>query len=116
MHKDTQEKVVEERLIVVNENTHVYKVTVHSKTIVSTSLLLPMSNKAMTARKKGIEAVNSVLMKNVLWNGNDLSDVVTYREEDIRKECSALHLASSAACAADKNTSQRIEEEWQQLS
>jgi hypothetical protein len=62
---------------------------------------------------KGIEAFNSVLTKNVLWNGNDISDMVTYREEDIRKECSALHPASSAACAADKDTSRRKVEEWQ---
>lgn len=53
-------------------------------------------------------------MKNVFWNGNDVSDdVVTYLEEDIRKECSALRPASSAACAADKDTSRRKVEEWQ---
>jgi hypothetical protein len=60
----------------------------------------------------GPKTVHSI-KKNVLWNGNDIFDVVTYREEDIRKECSALHLASSAACAADKDTSRRKVEGWQ---
>lgn len=77
------------------------------------SILLLRSEKAMEASGKDAEAVNSI-MKNVLWNGNDIfDDVITYREEDTRKECSALHLASSAACAADKDTSQRKVEGWQ---